>query len=193
MREQESRRVELELAAYRYTRALEQGDYKTVAALLLEAEHDTELERIILEINDALSVEVDDATMGEDAALVSELVHTHLASGVPQEIEPSIPPLTVGDVIARIGTDAALRGEVEREVASMVRQLRTDGTPLPSDLSQRSVKQLLEQFGVSVSTRFQKLFRETAIFLTMGRNQGVARLAATRRQQNQRKPDQEQK
>ena len=199
MCEQESRRVALEMAAYRYTRALEVGDHDTIAAILLEAEHDAELEQIILEINDALAAEMEDAVTREDVVLVRELARTYLPSGVPQEMEPSVPPLTVGDVIARIRTDATLRGEIEREVANLARQLHSNETPLPDDLSQRSVKQLLEQFGISVSARFQKLFRETAIFLSMGRNQGMARLAATRRQQaryttgQERKADQDRK
>ncbi len=42
---------------FRYTRALERGDFETVAAVLHEAESDPVLERMILEINEELEAE----------------------------------------------------------------------------------------------------------------------------------------
>ncbi|MGH9799894.1 MAG: hypothetical protein ACRD82_05970, partial [Blastocatellia bacterium] len=44
------------------------------------------------------------------------------------------------------------------------------------------VHRLFEQIGLSLSASFRKLFRETAIFLSMGREQQAGLLAAARRQ-----------
>jgi hypothetical protein len=63
---------------------------------------------------------------------------------------------------------------------------QADESALPADLSLRGVSQLLADLGVQVSRRFHNLFRDTAILMRMGRNQGMARLAATRRQQQSR-------
>jgi hypothetical protein len=43
--------------------------------------------------------------------------------------------------------------------------------------------------GVALSEGFQKLFRDTAILLSMGREQHVARLAAARRQRRSATPE----
>lgn len=44
---------------------------------------------------------------------------------------------------------------------------------------------LFARLGVRASKQMQKLFSETALFLSSGRAQGMAQLAATRRQQEQ--------
>ncbi|MCC6456933.1 MAG: hypothetical protein IT328_18400 [Caldilineaceae bacterium] len=169
----------------RYTVALDNGDFETIAAILQLAEIDTELERMILEINDVYAAEIEEAAHVQDAAVVRELLHKHMLSPLSESAaEP--PPLTVGHVIARIHADAAQRGRVEREALAATRDYQTSDTPLPADLSVRGVSYLLQQLGIEVGRRFQDLFRDTAILMRMGRNQGVARLAATRRQQQAR-------
>jgi hypothetical protein len=144
---------------------------------------------MILEINDQYAAELEEASHTQDAAVVAELVHTHLVSALPEnapENAPEPPLLTVGHVLARIHADAAQHGRVERGALEATRPHQSAETPLPSDLSLRGVSQLLEQLGVQVSRRFQNLFRETAIYMRMGRNQGMARMAATRQQQARR-------
>jgi hypothetical protein len=62
----------------------------------------------------------------------------------------------------------------------MAKQLQSNSTPLPAKLGLPDVAQLLKQLGVAANHQFAKLFRETAIMLSMGRQQGL--MAATRRQ-----------
>jgi hypothetical protein len=182
MNERQSRGLDREKLLLRYTTALDAGDFESITTILQHAQQDPELEQMILEINDHYVDEVEAAAQAQDDAVVRELVQTHLLSALSTaEIEP--PPLTVGHVLARIHADAALRGKVERDALAATRDLQATETPLPTDLSLRGVTKLLEQLGVQVGRRFQNLFRETAIFMRMGRNQGMARLAATRRQQ----------
>ncbi|KAB2852370.1 MAG: hypothetical protein F9K46_19200, partial [Anaerolineae bacterium] len=52
------RNLAREKLLFRYTNALERGDFATVEAILQEARHDAELERMIAEINAALSQEM---------------------------------------------------------------------------------------------------------------------------------------
>lgn len=175
-----------EKTVLRYIVALEKGDLDTVTAILQMAEQDDELEQMLLDINDIEATEIDGATHAQDAAIVRELVQTYLLSTIP-EVPPELPPLTVGSVIARIHADAAaLRVHVEPGALTATHSHQMIDTLLPVDLSLRSVRQLLEQLGVKAGRRFQDLFRETALFMRMGRNQGMARLAATRRQQQSR-------
>lgn len=55
------RNLAREKLLFRYTNALERGDFATVEAILQEAQHDAELERMIAEINAALSQELPSA------------------------------------------------------------------------------------------------------------------------------------
>lgn len=187
MNEHNHRRLALEKILLRYSVALDKGDFETLAAILHDAEQDPELEQMLLELNDLYAAELDDAAQADDVAAVRGLVQTHLASGLA-EPAPEPPPLTVGHVLARIHADAALRGQVERAALAATRPYQTVETPLPADLSLRGVGKLLEQVGVQVNRRFQNLFRDTAILMRMGRNQGMARLAATRQQQARSTP-----
>lgn len=185
-----------EKALYRYANALERGDANTLAAILHDAEYDALLDRLLLEVHEAYLAEKNEADYAIDAALVRQLLHQHIPSGFEHLVEGvEIPPLTVSDVVARLQSDSAVQGSVKQEVKAVVQQLYQNTTPLPESLSIRGVRTLFTQLGVSVSDRFQKLFRDTAIFLSMGREQGIAQLAATRRQQKQRtgqEPEQQQ-
>jgi hypothetical protein len=134
-----------------------------------------------------MASELEEATHAQEDELVRELIHTHLRSALT-EVTPEPTPLTVGHVMARIHADAALAGKVEREMLAATRDYQSVDTPLPKDLSLRGVRNLLEQLGLKVGRRFQDIFRDTAIFMRMGRNQGMARMAATRRQQAASKP-----
>lgn len=185
MNEQQKRQLGREKTLLRYMAALEAGDLVQVGEILQNAEQDVVLERMILEVNDLYATEIEENAHAQDAAVVRQLIENHFLPPLNEEmVEP--PPLTVGNVIARIHADAALRGKVEREALAATRAHQSADMPLPSDLSLRGVSRLLEQLGLRVGRRFQNLFRETAIFMRMGRNQGVARLAATRMQQQTR-------
>lgn len=175
-------RILHEKALYRYANALERGDFEAIAIILHQAEYDATLERMLMEVHEAYQEEKEAVAHVGDADLVRQLLQQHLPSGFEKVEEVEIPPLTVSDVVARIQSDAAVQGPIRQEITTVVQELRQNTTPLPGSLSVRGVRTLFVQLGVSVSDRFQKLFRETAIFLSMGREQGIAQLAATRQQ-----------
>lgn len=180
------KRLLREKTLYRYANALERGDADTLAAILYEAESDSVLEQEIMEVHARYLEEKHVEKLAQDTEQIQSLLRQHIPSGFDQMVEEvEIPALTVGDVVARLQSDAAVRGPARQELTAAVQQLRQNTTVLPQSLSVRNVRTLFIQLGVTVSDRFQKLFRETAIFLSMGREQGMAQLAATRRQQQQ--------
>ncbi len=180
---------EREKILYRYSCALERGDFDTIVAILKRAENDALLERMIVEWNAAYALEQQIAIDAQDVALVRELLAKHLPSGILDESEAELPRPTVSDVIARMSSDAALKKQLECEAQPAISQLQQSNTPLPRNLTQRGVREIFVTLGVSVSQSFEKFFRETAIFLSMGHEQGRARLAATRRQRQKRRGD----
>lgn len=75
-----------------------------------------------------------------------------------------------------------MRRVATRDIMTTAERLAVSREPLPATLNQAAVRQLLDRLGPPVSTTFLKVFRDTAIFLAMGREQGNARLAAARRE-----------
>lgn len=178
-------RLQREKTLYLYTSALERGDFGTVEMILEQATHDADLERMIFEIHEVIAEELSDA-WEKGAATVRELIHQHLPSGARIEAK-DLPPLTVSDVCAQLQTERAAIGKESAEVASLTERLRQVRDPLPDELTRRGLRQLFAQLGTTVSDHFQELFREAAISLSMIREQGVARMTATRRQPRRRK------
>lgn len=185
MNENAVRQYEREKALFKYSSALERGDFETVATVLRDAESDPTLERMILEANEVYCTEQEVVMTEVDATLVRDLVQKYLPSAATSEEEMELPPITVSDVVARMQSDARLKTHVEREPKAVLERLRQAEVPLPENLSQRGVRELFQSLGLSLNQQFQKIFRDTAIFLSLGRQQGMARLAATRRQQKQ--------
>lgn len=178
-----------EEAVYRYTSALERGDFETVVAVLAQAERDAELERMIVEVNEVLEAEHEAAATERDAAQVQALLHEHLPSGfAPDDEGVELPPLTVAAVAARMSEDAAQRGHVTAELAALVQHLSASDRALPDELTLGAVRQLLSDVGVPASAAMIKAFRETAIYLAQGREHGEAYRAAARRQRAARLP-----
>lgn len=185
------RQLEREKMLCRYVCALDSGDFATVAAVLRQAERDQAFEQMILEVNEVYISEGDEPAGESDAETVRQLLRKHMPSGSSVENEEiNLPPLTVGDIVARLQSDATLKGQ---EAEAVIRQLRQSEVALPADLSKRGVGRFFLRLGFSLSEQFQKLFRETAIFLSMGREQRASRLAAARRQQRSSKPHQSDK
>jgi len=182
-REEKHRRVERERLFFRYSLALGRGDFEIMTEVLRVAERDLLLERMILELHaEEMAAEEGAAEQGH-AVTVRELLRTFVPSGFAHEAElEDLPPLTVSDVIGRLQSDAELKAALAREEKAALQHLRQSDLPLPQDLSQRGVHRLFEQIGLSLSAGFRKLFRETAIFLSMGREQQSGLLAAARRQ-----------
>jgi hypothetical protein len=171
-----------ERAAFLYTSALERGDFETVAAILAQAEHDVELERMILEVNEVLEAEHEVAAAERDAAQIRALLHEHLPSGFASDDEVDLPLLTVATVAARMSEDAAQRGHATAELVALIQQLGAVDRALPDELTLGAVRQLLSELGVPASGAMVKVFRETAIYLAQGREHGKAYRAAARRQ-----------
>jgi hypothetical protein len=190
---QEMSQLDREKAAFLYSSALERGDFETVALMLEEAQRDATLERMIIEINEEFGRECDEslvteAVLAEDAARVEQILRECVPSGSPgaAEDDAELPPLTVHTVLAQMQEDSSLKASVRQEAASLRGTLRQADVPLPGDLSQRGVRHFFSELGVTAGELLQKMFRQAAIFLAMGREQDMAQLAATRRQRRPR-------
>lgn len=171
----------------RYLSAVECGDFEAVAAVLKQAEQDEELAAMLLEIHDEWTDVVVPAT--EAQALIDRLLHKQATAKSASHTLPEMLPLTVADVATQMRADTVLRGTLRREVNQVVHRLQGVNATLPSNLSDHNITKLFTQLGVVVNRRVQSFFRETAVFLSMARQQDQAQWAATRRQQKQPNSD----
>jgi hypothetical protein len=185
--EGKSRQLARERALYLYANALDRGDFAAIDIILDEATRDAELEQMIFELHHAYQDDLAN-DHADDAAQVRNLIRKHLPSGLsePEREASGLPPLTVGDVCASLQTKAAIQGGDAKEVRLLTEQLRQSDAPLPDELTGRKLRQLFTQLGLSVSERFQELFREAAIFLSISREQNLTRLSAARREPRRR-------
>jgi len=179
-------RLARERAILTYMDAYERGDFDTMSMVLQQAEHDSELGDLLWNVLAAYQAEEDDERRENDVVLVRQLLLQHLPSGWETIPEASdIPPLTVSDVVARIQADEAVKGSVKQELKTVAPRLHQSTVPLPANLGLHGVRALFAKLGLRASKQLQKVFSETALFLTAGREQGMAHLAATRRQREQ--------
>lgn len=162
-----------EQAIHRYVRAVDAGDLEEISAVLRQAETDAELDRLIIEINQSFAEDMGLSSEAQDAELVRLLARQHLSSAF-QEDEPDA-PLIVSEVAARMVSERV----VPTADLETGRRLLAVHIPLPGWLSLAEVRKLAEKLRFPASDRFWKVFRETAIQMTMGR--GQAQMAATRR------------
>jgi hypothetical protein len=182
-----SQQLAREKALYLYINALERGDSDKMDTVLQQAMYDPLLEEMIMEAHEYYLAEEKVKLREEDFAKILDLVVHYLPSGIPEEEEAiAIPPLTIGDVFDKLREDKNIQRSMKQELQQINAKLAQANVPLPENLAVKSVYRLFEQFGVVVSAKLQKLFREKAIFLSMTRQQGIAQLAATRRQKSQR-------
>ena len=188
MNEQNAREQHLarEKALHRYMDAFERNDFEVMSQVLAQAEQDADLETLIWEVHAAYAAEEEYEQREHEVEQLRQLLRQHLPSGLetPLTLE-EMPPLTVSDVIARMQADEAVRGSVKQELLSVAQRLRQSNQALPEQLGLHGVRTLFAQLGVQASKQLQKLFSQTALFLTSGRQQGMAQLAATRRQHEQ--------
>lgn len=188
MNEQNSRKQHLarEKALHLYMDAFERNDFEVMSQVLAQAEQDENLETLIWEVHAAYAAEEEYEQREHEVEQVRQLLRQHLPSGLetPLTLE-EMPPLTVSDVIARMQADEAVRGSVKQELLSVAQRLRQSNQALPEQLGLHGVRTLFAQLGVQASKQLHKLFSQTALFLTSGRQQGMAQLAATRRQHEQ--------
>jgi hypothetical protein len=164
----------------RYVKALDSSDLDEIAAVLQIAETDSELDRIISEINLVYAEELGLSPVSLAAEKVRDLLQQHFPSsfGEPQ----GIPAITVSEVAAHL---VANRMVTPADKETSLKLLRVQ-IPLPAWLSLPEIRKLGQQFGFSVSERFLKVFRDAAIQMSMGR--GQAQMTAARRKSSRRHP-----
>lgn len=188
MSEQNAReqRLAREKTLHRYMDAFERNDFEGMSQVLIQAEQDPSLETLIWEVHAAYAVEEEYEQREHEVEQVRQLLRQHLPSGLetPLTLE-EMPPLTVSDVIARMQADEAIRGSVKQELQSVAQRLCQSSQTLPEQVGLHGVRRLFAQLGVQASKQLEKLFSQTALFLTSGRQQGMAQLAATRHQHEQ--------
>jgi hypothetical protein len=176
---------------HRYISAFEYGDFDTMEEVLQQAMTDPLLEEMIIEAHEFFQGEEKAILHKEDAAKILNLVVQHLPSGIPDEEEAvSIPPLTMSDVLIGLQEDTTIQRSLRLEAQSLHTKLSSSPPLLPDQLGLSDVSRLFAQLNIQVSAKLQKLFREKAIFLAMGRQRGIAQLAAARRQKTKRQREQ---
>lgn len=162
-----------ERAIYRYVRALDAGNMDEIIAVLQIVESDPELDRIISEINNSFAEELPQFSLSQDANRVRDLLHSHLPSRYPEAVEDS--PLIVSEVISRLVSERIIP-DADLEISHKLLHVHMS---LPEWLSLAEIRKLGVQLRVQASDRFWKVFRDTAIQMSMGR--GQAQMAAARR------------
>jgi len=188
MDEQNAReqRLAREKTLHRYMDAFERNDFEVMSQVLAQAERDPSLETLIWEVHAAYAAEEEYEQREHEVVQVRQLLRQHLPSGLETLLTlEEMPPLTVSDVVARMQTDEAVRGSVKQELQSLAQRLHQSNQALPEQVGLHGVRRLFAQLGVQASKQLQKLFSQTSLFLTSGRQQGMAQLAATRRQHEQ--------
>jgi len=172
--------VEREKLALLYAMAFERGDLEAIEQVLGRAMYDVELDQMLAEVNATYAAEQAETLQANHTQRVRQLLREHIPSAFSDEEE--LPPLTVGDVVAKMQAEAAQRGATRKEILEITKQLQSNAMSLPSPLRLSDVKRLLKQLGVSTNTQFEKLFQDAATLLSMGRGQSL--MAATRRQKS---------
>lgn len=175
-----------ERAAYLYFRALEHGDFLTMARVLEEAESDPQLEAMLWAGHEEEIAATDALEREETLAQVHGALHEAFPGRVltsPVTVQETAPKLTVADVAARLQLNESATGKVistpdDKSVLSHLSQMQNES--LPPRLTPRAISDFFLRLGVQASQRFREQFAEAAIFLRMGRQQN-APLSATRR------------
>jgi hypothetical protein len=166
--------------ALRYLDAFDAGDVNTLADLWERAAGDPELERLLGELADGLAVEEGlDTAWQTDAVSVRTLLREHFPSAFPAESD--LPPLTVGEVAARLQADASLAARWSAADRVANGRLLANRTPVPEELGLPHFENWQTTLGVSASSHYWRSFRQTAVLLAMGRCQQAGELAAARR------------
>ncbi len=174
--------------ALRYLDALDSGDVTILAELWEQAALNPELEQLLNELTDGLAIEEGPASSWEtEAALVRTLLREHLPSAFPAEMEP--PPLTVGDVAAKLQADSTLGGRLSATDRAANERLLVNATLVPQELGLPHFERWRTTLSVSASKHYWRTFQQTAVLLAMGRCQQAVELAAARRAGSAREED----
>src|SRR5262245_4886983 len=166
--------------ALRYLDALDAGDVGTLAELWEQAAMNPKLERVLSELTDGLALEEElDPAWEADAAHVRGMLREHLPSAFPAEADP--PPLTVGDVAARLQAASILGSRLNEADRVANSRLLADTTLIPEELGLPHFEKWRTTLGVGASSHYWRAFQQAAVLLAMGRCQQASELAAARR------------
>ncbi|HEY7329039.1 MAG TPA: hypothetical protein VH592_15460 [Gemmataceae bacterium] len=166
--------------ALRYLDALDAGDVAALAELWERAAINPQMEHVLGELTDGLAIEEGfDPAWKTDAERIRGLLREHLPSAFLTQTEP--PPLTIGDVAARLQSDSVLGARLNAADKSVNSRLRADSTPVPEDLGLPHFEKWKTSLGISASPHYWRAFRQAAVLLLMGRCQQAGELAAARR------------
>jgi hypothetical protein len=167
-------------AALRYLDAFDAGDLDALYSLWKQAATNPELEQVLGELTDGLALEEGpDPSWESDAARVRTLLREHLPSAFVEDTE--LPPLTVGDVAARLRTDQSLASRLSATDWEANDRLRMMTALLPEELGLPNFEKWQTTLGVQASSHYWRAFRQAAVLLAMGRCQRAGELAAARR------------
>jgi hypothetical protein len=166
--------------ALRYLDALDSCDVDALAEMWEQAAGNPQLEQVLGELTDGIALEEGlDAAWETDAERVRGLLREHLPSAFAAEADP--PPLTVGDVAARLKTDSVLGARLNEADRTANNRLLTNTTLIPEELGLPHFEQWRTTLGIHASTPYWRAFRQAAVLLAMGRCQQAGELAAARR------------
>jgi hypothetical protein len=165
---------------YRYVQAMDEGDVAGITGVLEAALADSELDRIITEIDVAYQAEEKLRPIAQEAQLVRELLGQHLPGAV-EATESDDSPLTVGEVAVRLQADRKVP-EADNEAN---RRLLGSSVSIPNWLNAKAITKLAEELGVTASQGFWRVFKDTAITLGIGRSHSQAQLLAAREERAQ--------
>jgi DNA-binding phage protein len=156
-----------------YLDALDRGDLDRIEAIFLAAMDDPDLDRLIAEANRDIHDAAGLAPLANDAGLVRRLLRKTIPSAFLVENEP--PPVTVGEVAAKLRLDTRL----DRTDRALVRRLAADDRSVPPSLTRAALDQLHAAIGEG-SAEFWRRFRDAALMAWLGRGHQRTQLAATR-------------
>jgi hypothetical protein len=160
---------------YRYTNAMECGDTDIIAVVLAEAQHDSVLERMILEVNEVYQIEdrtvahPDDVATAQEMLLATFAEHTADGTNVPSisdvetgSAQGTIPTTPVRETVAY----ADRTGHNEPPTP-----FRTGASPVPTlrvgePLRVGKVSPMSEPLHVGESIRQRRWYRSRASWLT---------------------------
>jgi hypothetical protein len=166
--------------ALRYLDALDAGDLDSLAEMWEQAATNPQLEQMLGELTDGIALEEGlDAAWEADAERVRGLLRQHLPSAFPSEAD--LPPLTVGDVAARLQADSALGARLNEADRAANNRLFANTTLIPEELGLPHFEKWRTTLGIRASTHYWRAFRQAAVLLAMGRCQQAGELAAARR------------
>jgi hypothetical protein len=166
--------------ALRYLDAFDAGDGAALAEMWERAVMNPQLEKVLNELTDGLAIGGGlDPAWHADAERIRGLLREHLPSAFPSGTE--LPPLTVGDVVARLQSGSLLGARLSAADNSVNGRLRADLTPVPEDLGLPHFEKWTSSFGINASPHYWRAFRQAAVLLLMGRCQQAGELEAARR------------